>query len=234
MHKRKVAIIQSNYIPWKGYFDIINKADIFVIGDDVQYTHGDWRNRNKIKTFTGLKWISIPIQVKGKTDQKICAAEVVDDKWRTKHWQAIYNNYHKTTYFDAYSKLFERLYLEGNQVYLSQINHAFILLICKIMGIQTIIRNSDEFNVSGEKSDRLINICKACDASHYISGPAAKSYLNESLFVKNKIKLEWMDYADYPEYTQLYNGFEHEVSIIDLIFNEGPDAIKFLKSYQDM
>ena len=232
MSETKVAIVQSNYIPWKGYFDIINKADIFVQYDNVQYTKRDWRNRNRIKTSAGLAWISIPIQVKGKRYQNICEAQVVDDKWRAKHWHAIYQNYHKAAHFDSYYKLFEHLYLEEHQTYLSQINRAFILAICELMSIKTLFLNADEFDVGGEKSKRLMNICKACDATHYISGPAAKSYLDESMFVKNNIKVEWMDYKDYPEYTQLYDGFEHEVSIIDLIFNEGPNAIKFLNSYQ--
>ena len=234
MSEKKVAIVQSNYIPWKGYFDIINKADIFVIYDNVQYTKRDWRSRNKIKTPRGLEWISIPIQVKGKRHQNICDAQVVDDKWRPKHWHAIYHNYHKAAYFDEYSKIFEELYLEDNQAYLSQINRAFIIAICQIMGIKTLFQNSNEFDVTGERSERLLNICKACNATHYISGPAAKSYLDESLFTANKIKVEWMDYKNYPEYSQLYDGFEHEVSVIDLIFNEGPNAIKFLNSYLEM
>jgi len=229
---KKVAIIQSNYIPWKGYFDIINMVDEFIIYDDVQYTRRDWRNRNRIKTPNGLKWLTIPVKVKGKYHQKIKDTKIADKNWVKKHWKTIIHNYSKAKYFKEYKDFFEELYLTSNEEYLSEINYKFIVAINKILGINTKIRWSSEFKLLDGKTERLLGICKDCNADIYVSGPAAKEYFDKELAKKENIKVEWMDYSGYPEYEQLYPPFEHKVSIIDLIFNEGPNATKFMKSFK--
>lgn len=229
---KKIAILQSNYIPWKGYFDIINMVDEFIFYDTEQYTKRDWRNRNKIKTSNGLIWLTIPVQVKGKFHQTIDETIVSDNTWRKKHWNSITANYSKAKYFDEYKNEFQNLYLDSKEDSLSQINYNFIKKINKILGIKTKLSWSSSFNPKGEKSDKLLDICKKTEAVEYLSGPAAKGYLDTSLFLKNSIQVSWMDYSNYPEYNQLFPPLEHGVSIIDLIFNEGPNAYKFLKSFQ--
>jgi hypothetical protein len=225
---KKVAIIQSNYIPWKGYFDIINQADEFIIYDEVQYTKNDWRNRNIIKTPNGPMWITIPVDMKGKFGQKILDSKIADSRWNKKHWQSIRTYYGKAKYFKEYKEHFENLYLNNSELSLSQVNYSFIKLICKLLNIRTKISWSHEYKCSGSKTEKLVELCKITNASEYISGPAAKSYLEEDLFVSENIKVSWMDYKGYPEYEQLYPPFDHAVSVIDLIFSTGKDAMQYL------
>jgi hypothetical protein len=228
---KKVAILQSNYIPWKGYFDIINLVDEFILYDEVQYTRRDWRNRNKIKTDGGVKWLTIPVEVKGKYFQKIRDTVISDTKWNRKHWTSISHSYSKSKYFKKYRELFEDLYLGCSERYLSQINHRFLSCICQILGVQTKISWSDDYRLVEGRTERLVDLCKQAEATEYISGPSAKGYLDEELFSSEGIKVEYMDYSGYPEYNQLYPPFEHAVSIIDLILNEGPNGPKYMKSF---
>jgi hypothetical protein len=232
MNSKKVIITQSNYIPWKGYFDAINIADEFIIYDDMQYTKRDWRNRNQIKTPQGLLWLSIPVQVKGKFFQKINETEISDANWAKDHWKTIVANYKKAPYFQDVEPVFSKLYLENNKLLLTEINYLFIVAICQILGINTKIRFSSEFVLAEEKTERLVNICKEIGATDYYSGPAAKVYMNETLFEQNNIKVHYFDYSGYPIYNQLYGDFAHSVSILDLIFNEGKNATQYMKSFK--
>ena len=229
---KRVFIVQSNYIPWKGYFDAINLSDEFVIYDDVQYTRRDWRNRNKIKTSNGLLWLTIPVIVRGKYYQKISDTKIADKEWARRHWETIVNFYSRAAYFKEYRLLFEQLYLDCREEYLSRINYRFISAINNILGIKTKISWSSDYNLVEGKSERLLEICRQLKATEYLSGPSAKDYLDEALFLKENIKVSWMDYSGYPEYKQLFPPFEHSVSIIDLIFNEGQNAKKYMKSFQ--
>lgn len=228
---KKVAILQSNYIPWKGYFDLINMVDEFILYDDMQYTKRDWRNRNKVQTSQGLKWLSIPVEVKGKYFQKINETKVSEKDWGKKHWAMIKQNYSKAPYFKKYKEIFEELYLNNDEEYLSQINYKFIVAICKILDIKTKIRWSSEFELIDGQTEKLLGICKDCDADIYLSGASAQSYFDEDLAKRENIQIEWMDYNGYVEYSQLIEPFEHGVSILDLIFNEGSNAKNFMKSF---
>ena len=231
MKIKKVAIIQSNYIPWKGYFDIINKVDEFILYDDVQYTRRDWRNRNKIKTSKGLQWLTIPVEVKGKYNQKIKDTKISEFNWTKKHWNAIKFNYVNSTYFYEFKDFFEELYLGYQEKYLSLLNYRFIIEINKLLNITTRISWSMDYGLSVVgNTEKLIHLCKQAEANIYLSGPSAKNYMDEELFNKEGISVEWMDYNNYPEYRQIYPPFEHKVSIIDLIFNEGENAQQFIKS----
>lgn len=227
---KTIAVVQSNYIPWKGYFDLINSVDEFILYDDVQYTSRDWRNRNTIKSPDGLIWLTIPVQVKGKSFQKIKDTVVADDKWARDHWRSIVHNYSKASYFLEYKELFQELYSGPEDKFLSQINYRFITAICRILGISTTISWSMDYHLSGEKNQRLVSLCQQAGATSYLSGPAAKAYLDEESFRQHGIAVAYIDYSGYPEYQQLYPPFESHVSIIDLIFNEGSNATKYLKS----
>lgn len=228
-----VAICQSNYIPWKGYFDMINMADVFVLYDDMQYTRRDWRNRNKIMTPSGLQWLTIPVEIKGKYHQRVNETKVSDISWAPKHWARIKQVYGKTKFFGVYDAIFEDLYLKKlqNLEYLSDINHLIIKKICEVLDIETKIMNSKDFHLAEERSERLLGICRELGATSYLSGPAAKDYMDEELFERNGVGLSWMDYNNYPVYEQKYGEFEHGVTILDLLFNSGPSVKKFMKSF---
>lgn len=228
MNEKKVAILQSNYIPWKGYFDLINTVDEFIFYDEVQYTAGDWRNRNKIKTERGLLWLTIPVNAKGRlnnSDLKINNITISDKGWARKHWESIKQFYKKAPHFRAYKDIFEELYAscEAEEL-LCQANYKFIKAINQILGINTIIKASTDYTLIEGKTDRLVSLCSQAGATEYISGPSAKSYIDPTLFAEAGIKLSWMDYAGYPEYPQLFPPFEHAVTILDLLFSCGEEA----------
>jgi hypothetical protein len=229
---KKVAILQSSYIPWKGYFDIINLVDEFILYDDAQYTKRDWRNRNKIKTLNGLKWLTIPVMLKNRYYQKIKETQISDKRWGRKHWSSITHNYSKARHFEDCKEYFEELYLNCNEKSLSQVNYRFIVTICQIIGIQTKISWSMDYLIDEGKTEKLVDLCKQAGATDYISGPAARNYINEELFRQENITIHYMDYSGYPEYNQFHPPFEHGVSIIDLIFHVGPQAPKYMKSFQ--
>jgi hypothetical protein len=228
---KKVAILQSNYIPWKGYFDLINMVDEFIFYDDVQYTKNDWRNRNIIKTISGPKWITIPVR-QLCLDQKILETKTLNDAWRRKHWNMIKSNYVRAPFFDNFRDIFEDLYLNKKEVLLCQINYSFIKTINSILGIKTKLSSSVDYKLTDGKTKRLVDLCKQAGATENLSGPAAKNYIDENLFKEENIKLSWIDYAGYREYSQLNSPFIHEVSIIDLIFNHGENSKTYMKSFQ--
>jgi len=228
---KKALITQSNYIPWKGYFDSINDVDIVVLYDDVQYTRRDWRNRNKIKTPQGTQWLTIPVDVKNKYDQSILDTKINDPTWNQKHWKTITYNYARAEHYGATKELFESLYMECNEERLSMVNHRFLTAICDYLGINTEFRWSHEFELPEDRNLRLIKICKDLDVTEYHSGEAAKFYLDEDAFNAESINVKWLNHAGYKEYSQLFGNFAHAVSILDLIFNEGPEAINYMKSF---
>jgi hypothetical protein len=228
--RKLVAIVQPNYIPWKGYFDLIALADEFILLDDVQYTRRDWRNRNRIKTPSGPQWLTIPVENKGNYHQSIRETIVSSPDWAQRHWQTIQHNLAAAPHFKTYRPVFEELYITLRERSLSLINHRFITTICTLLGVQTPITWSSDYEVPGHKTERLIRLCQRAGATAYLSGPAARAYLDEACFRQEGIALYYMDYAGYPEYPQLFPPFDHYVSIIDLLFNTGPDARRYLKS----
>ena len=229
--RKKVAIAQSNYIPWRGYFDLMNLVDEFILFDNMQYTRRDWRNRNVIKSPSGLTWLTIPVEVKGKYLQEIKDVVTSDSGWNRRHWKTIVHSYSKARHFSRYRDKFEDLYLNTNEKYLSRINCSFIKAICGLLGINTKISWSMDYQLRGDKTERLVDLCRQAGATDYLTGPAAKAYLNEALFLDQGITVGYMDYSSYPEYRQLWPPFESQVSIIDLIFNEGPEANRYMKSF---
>jgi hypothetical protein len=226
---KKGIITQSNYIPWKGYFDSIKNVDVFVVYDDMQYTKRDWRNRNLIKTDQGLKWLTIPVEVKGKYFQKINETKIAEKDWSLNHWNIIKQNYKNANYFKDTSEWLEPLYINCNFDYLTDVNMHFINGINDFLGIKTEIRFSSEFNLDEEKTKRLVNICKDLNITDYYSGPAAKSYMQVEEFELENISVKYWDYKGYPVYNQIYGDFEHGVSIIDLLMNEGSNSVSFFK-----
>lgn len=228
MPAKKIAIIQSNYIPWKGYFDIIGSVDEFIVYDEVQYTKNDWRNRNRIKTPQGIQWITVPVFQKNLS-QRISETQVSHKRWAVKNWHTIKSNYGKTPFFKEVAPPFEAYYNTTNETFLSQINTTLLRMVCQVLGITTKLSNSTDYTLKGDPTERLVSLCKQSEGQVYLSGPAAKNYLREELFNQEGIVVEWMDYTNYPEYPQLYPPFTHFVSIIDLLFNVGISSPKYMK-----
>ena len=226
---KRIAILQSNYIPWKGYFDMIAAVDEFILYDDMQYTRRDWRNRNQIKTPQGTQWLTIPVQVKGKYHQAIKETEVEGPDWALAHWKALIQNYSRAPYFNEIAGWLESLYLATPDTHISQLNRRFIEAICGYLGIKTAISNSWDYTLLEGKTERLADLCAQTGGTEYISGPAAKDYIEESVFAERDIKLTWFDYSGYPEYPQLWGEFTHGVTILDLLFNCGKDAPRYMK-----
>lgn len=218
---KKIAVIQSNYIPWKGYFDIIHDVDIFVFLDDVQMTKRDWRSRNKIKTPRGTEWLSVPVKV--RRGQLIHETEIVQDAWQKQHLKSLHTYYSRAPFFNDYISLFDWLYGETHKN-LSEFNRQTTSMICDILGIETQLLSSMDLATDGVKDDRLINICQEIGATVYVSGPSARDYIVEEKFQEAGIEVVYKDYSGYPEYPQLFPPFEHAVSILDLLINCGPEA----------
>lgn len=223
----RVAIIQSNYIPWCGYFDIIAHCDIFVFLDHVQFTKNDWRNRNQIKTASGAQWLTIPC---GKNiSRNINQVMIKSPHWAQTHWKTLIQNYAKTAFFDCYKEMFEELYLSWSEpVTLSEVNQSIIKMIAHdILNLGCQFYSSDEFVTSNRRVDRLVEIVMAVGGDTYLSGPAAKSYLDLSLFRDNNISVSFANYPFYGPYTQQHGEFIPNLSMIDALFNLGEDSRDF-------
>lgn len=222
--EKTIVILQSNYIPWKGYFDLIHDADVFVFYDDVQYTVNDWRNRNKILTNKGPMWLSVPVY--SDITKSIDEACIASDKynWQKKHWGSIVQFYGKAPYFRKYKEHFEEVYLSKKWTRLSELNQYMIIMISGLLGLDTKFVNVRELGIVGGKTDRLVKIVQHFGATRYLCGPASKNYLDETLFRRNNIALLYKDYSGYPTYSQFDYPFEHGVSIIDTLFHLGDDT----------
>ena len=226
---RKVAILQSNYIPWKGYFDLIASVDEFILYDDMQYTRRDWRNRNLIKTPQGTQWLTVPVLVKGKYHQKIRETEIDGTEWALTHWKALEQNYRRAPHFEEISAWLAPLYLTEACSHLSALNLRFLQAVSGFLGIKTVISHSSDYVLADGKTERLADLCVQARAQEYISGPAARDYIDAKVFADLGVKLTWFDYAGYPEYPQLWGEFVHGVTILDLLFNCGMDAPRYMR-----
>src|SRR3989344_330270 len=228
----KVAVLQSNYIPWKGYFDIIHDVDLFIFYDDVQYTKNDWRNRNKIVTASGTKWLTIPTGA--DLNRLICEVRLGSSVWAEKHWKTILQSYRNSGYFNLYKEFFEEVYMGMRWESLSDLNQFLTKHISKeFLGIQARFEDSRTYGASGQKLSRLINLLGKVQADTYVSGPSAKSYIDASMFREAGVIPEYKTYVGYPVYRHLHQPFDHYVSIIDLLFNCGPDSPYYIWGWRE-
>jgi hypothetical protein len=221
---KRVAILQSAYIPWKGYFDLIRRVDEFILYDDAQYTKRDWRNRNRIKTPNGPLWLTIPVDVKGRFLQAIKDTSVSDPAWRERHWRSIQASYARAPFFQTYKPMLEDLYAGCTSDSLSEINCRFIKALCALLSIETPLTWSMDYVLPEGSTERLVALCRQAGATEYLSGPAARAYINPALFEEAGIALTYIDYSGYSEYSQLHPPFDHHVSVIDLLVHTGPAA----------
>jgi hypothetical protein len=221
---KRIAIIQSAYIPWRGFFDLIARCDEYVIFDTVQFAKRHWHNRNKLVTPNGPVWLTIPVATKSKFEQAIDEVSF-SEPWADKHWRSFVANYARAPFFAELGPQFEQLYrLAGEKSLLTETNEIFLRGISRILGISTAITRDRGYEPQGARSERLLDICRKAGATHYLSGPSARSYLDESLFADAGIKVEWMEYPAYPPYPQVWGEFEPAVSVLDMLFNAGPDC----------
>ena len=230
-----MAAIQSNYIPWKGYFDIINKVDKFILYDDVQYTPKNWRNRNRLKTPNGLKWLTVPVSADdqvARADRLINVMKVTNDNWPDQHWAFIQSNYARSQHFDSLKNEIKDMYMEAKKFsYLSEINMHFIRAICSILEIGTEICFSTDFPLTKVgKSERPLELAVMAGADVFVTGGTAAEYYILEDWSNAGVEVEFFEYDGYKKYWQQFPPFEHGVSILDLLFNTGADAKNHLLS----
>lgn len=227
----KVVILQPSYIPWRGVFDQIQRADLFVFYDDVQYDTRGWRNRNQIKTRRGRQWLTIPVHSRGAQSRNIPIHQIRiawEDPWNETHWKAIRHSYAKAPYFDRYASLLESFYQRHDE-FLSDFTIELTIALARELGNThtRFLRSSEMAGITGQKTDRLVQILQTVGATHYISGPSARGYIENEKFDRAGITLEYMQY-NYPEYPQLYPPFDAQVSVLDLLFMTGPEGPNYI------
>lgn len=229
----KAAVLQSNYIPWKGYFDIIHDVDLFVFYDEMQYTKNDWRNRNRIQTKQGLKWLTIPCGY--DISRKIYEVKIKNEiPWQKKHFDSIVTSYEKAPFFAKYRDFLEEVYLGRQWEYLYQLNWYIIEKISKeFLGIDTVFQDSKDFVSQGSRDEKLRSLLQSMGCDAYVSGPAAKDYMDVQKYTDSGIRVTWKDYSGYPSYPQRFEPFDHQVSILDLLFNTGDDAPYYIWGWRE-
>ena len=231
---KTVVITQSNYLPWRGYFDLLRSADEVVLLDSVQYTRRDWRNRNRIKTARGLEWLTVGVETKGQYLQAIDETRIADQNWAARHIRAIQLAYARGAHYDAVAPwLFDLMGSVAAEPLLTNVNEHLLRGFCSFLGIMIPIRRCSEVIERGtlraaQPTERLVMIAKALGSTRYITGPAAQAYLDVDQFASAGIDVAWMAYEGYPEYPQLWGRFEPRVSIIDLLLNAGAGARQYL------
>lgn len=230
------VILQPSYIPWRGYFHQVFRADVFVFYDDVQYDKRGWRNRNRVKTPQGSKWLTIPVQQRhGLGPTEIRSVEIDwRQSWNSKHWMILQQSYNKAPFFRRYRSLLEHFFCERHDQFLADLTIEFTMALATELGItHTRFLRSSTLSGSGRKTERLISLLSHLGATHYISGPSAQDYIEADQFRQAGIDLEYIIY-DYPEYPQLYPPFDPQVSILDLLLMTGPDALQYItKSHSE-
>lgn len=225
----RISIVQSCYIPWKGFFDLIGRCDEYVIYDRMQFVKRHWHNRNRIKTANGIEWLTIPVVTKGRFDQAIDEV-MIEKPWAEKHWRALEMAYRRAPSFEVLAPLVRSWYERADkEARLTDVNELFTREIAGLLGLATRIVRDTAYPVEGTRTARLLAVAQAAGADRYLSGPSARAYLDEALLATGGITTDWMSYDGYPAYEQLHGGFEHAVSVLDLLFNTGSEAAHFIR-----
>jgi len=230
MTPRTVAIMQPTYLPWIGYFDLIDQVDCFVFLDSVQFERRSWQQRNRVKAPDRTLWLSVPVLSKGKREQRIADVEIdLNTNFHQNHLKTIDHIYGKAPYYQQYIGDLSALLCQSHRQ-LSDLNIDLIGLLCGSLGIKTDIARSSSLDVGGNKTALLVDICKTLGASRYISVEGSRGYIEENdLFASNAIQLDYQAFL-HPEYRQLYGDFVPYLSVLDLLFNEGPDSLSIVRS----
>jgi len=223
----RVTILQPSYLPWLGFFEQMSRSDKFVLLDDVQYTRRDWRNRNRIRVRENWIWLTVPVQQKSRFSQSLLETRIDNSAWRRKHLETLRQHYCKAPFFEKYFPRCQQVY-EKDWTFLFDLCLETINLIKEEMGIETPLLRSSEMKPGGEKTERLVSICRELGATHYLSGESGSNYIAEEDFSSQGIALEYQNY-EHPVYPQRYTGFVPHLSAIDLLFNCGEQSLGILK-----
>jgi len=222
-----LAVLQPGYLPWLGFFDQMQRADVFVFYDDVQFDKNGWRNRNRLKSSQGPVWLTVPVFHKGRTGQKINQVEINNTTdWPTKHIKTIRQLYLEAPFVEHYLPELEEI-LQRHWQYLVDLDLEVIGLLCRWLGLDRPTYRASHLEIQGDKSTRLLNLCRHFSADTYLSGDSAKAYLNETLFEENSIQVAWQNYT-HPVYPQSYGEFLPYLSVLDLILNVGEHSLDAL------
>lgn len=221
----RCAIIQPSYIPWRGYFDQILRSDVFVFYDDVQFDKHGWRNRNRIKTPDGTKWLTIPVRSKGNTTRGTAINDIEiasETSWNRKHLASLRQSYSRAPFFELYMTIVEKHLVDPATV-LSDLTIPLTIELARELGASCEFVRSSDLALTGNRNERLLLILQSLGASHYLSGPSAASYIEPGAFREGGVAIEYVQF-DYPEYPQLHPPYDAHVSIVDLLFMLGPEA----------
>jgi hypothetical protein len=218
-----VAVHQPQYLPWLGYFDKLRQADIFCYLDSVQYKKNDWQNRNRIKTSQGWQWLTVPVRF--QFPEKICEVKINPTvNWRKRHLQTLVTNYRRAPYFENYIEVFEQVYSK-NWEFVSDLNIHLIERLKEALDLgQKPAVKSSQLELREEPTDRLIDICRKVGADTYLAGQDGTKYMNLERFKENGIKVIIQDFK-HPVYPQMFNDFQSHMSVVDLLFNCGPESL---------
>jgi hypothetical protein len=225
---RTLVAVQSSYVPWKGTFDLFRRADLVVLLDGLQFTKRDWRNRNRIKTPGGPRWLTIPVRTKGRFTQSVRETEIADPGWAARHWRALERAYGRAPRFREVRPLLEPLFRERAESSLAAVNRRFLEAIGGFLGVGAPLVDGGEGDDGLDPGARLLALCLRHGATRYLTGPSAREYLDAAPFEAAGVRVEWMSYDGYPEYPQMHGPFDHRVSVLDLLVHTGSDAPRFL------
>lgn len=231
---RTVVVTQSNYVPWRGWFEMLGRANCWVVLDSVQYTRRDWRNRNRIKTKDGLVWLTIPVRPGNHRETAIDEVLIDGVAWIDRHIETIRHAYRKAKHFPDVMPWLEAQFLAAREMErLSAFNVLLAQSFLARLGVDVAVRRDTDLLgrdvLSGlDPTQRLVRLAEAVGAERYVTGPAARGYMDETAFAARSISVEWMDYGLQEPYPQLWGEFEPAVSIIDLMMNLGDDAPEWI------
>jgi hypothetical protein len=222
-----VAIHQPQFLPWLGYFDKLDRSDVFCLLDTVQYKKNEFQNRNRIKTADGWQWLTVPVTYRfPQRIYEVGVNQTVD--WQRKHLQALKTNYSKARFFETYYASFEEFYLQSYEI-LADVNVACIRLLMDLLGLERKLILASSLKVeTDDPTLRLVKICQALDGDAYVSGKDGSKYMDLDTFHKHQLELVFQDF-NHPEYPQCYEPFEPNLSVVDLLFNCGPDSLKIIR-----
>ena len=224
---KTIGILQPSYLPWLGYFEQIFRADVFVLYDDVQFEKGSWRNRNRIKTPQGAQWLTVPVLTKGREFPPINEVRVNNtEPWQKKHLRGLAQYYSKAPHYAEYAPKLARI-IDQPWEKLCDLNIALIRHLSAVLGITTPMLLASELGIPGSGAARLVDILTQLGGTVFYEGAAGRDYIDESLFSSRGMRVEFQDYA-HPEYTQLHGGFIPFLSVVDLLFNHGPNSLSIL------
>lgn len=217
-----VMVSQSNYLPWKGYFDLVRRVDVLVLLDNVQFTRRDWRSRNMIKTPHGVQWLTVPVRTPSGRGTSVSEAVISDSAWAQSHLRAIELVYRRARYFGQAFGVLREL-LDPQEVLLSNLNERILRGLLEFMGLAVDIKASRGPIEAVDASKRILDLVQQSGGTRYVSGPAARTYLDVEMFTRTGVEVNFFEYPSYPEYEQFWPPFRHDVSIVDTLFHLGPD-----------